>query len=72
MIDDIKWKDKAYQILGMLQDIAPDSNAQNICTKLYNDASMSSMHDKSLLLIMTNLLYDGLAYGNWPWIVYKP
>lgn len=55
----------AYKLLGILQDLAPDQESQRLCTKYY-EAFENDQRDQDEK--MAAALYDGLAYGNWPWI----
>lgn len=62
------YKQGAYNVLGILQGLAPNGKAQEKCATAYRDAEKDSRGDDKLFLqTMTGLLYDGLAYGNWPW-----
>lgn len=63
----INYQDGAYKILGILQDIAPNGEAQNDCTNAYNEILKIATDDKEILLRMAGMLYDGLAFGNYPW-----
>lgn len=58
----------AYAILGILQDLAPNAEAQEKCAEVFREAERD-FTDKGLLTYMTGLLYDGLRYGNYPWVV---
>ncbi len=68
----INYYENAYKILAILQDIAPNLNAQEDCSKAFKDSQQDSENDKEFLLRVTGILYDGLSYGNWPWIKYNP
>ena len=54
-----------YTILSILQHIAPDKAAQDACTLMFLQAKGPSKHQDT---VMAGALYDGLAYGNWPWV----
>lgn len=61
----------AYRILEMLQEKAPNGKAQEICVDVYRNIQTSVGFDKDEAdRQMVGILYDGLAYGNWPWIVF--
>lgn len=53
----------AYKILGILQHIAPNKDAQNSCTRVFNGLPEGLERDKG----MACALVDGYLYGNWPW-----
>lgn len=55
----------AYKILGILHHIAPDQNAQNICTRMFNGVPEGKERDKAMACALT----DGYLYGNWPWVI---
>jgi len=54
----------AYELLGILQYYAPNTEAQRICTELYNGTPQESQ-----VKILINALADGTNYGNWPWVI---
>ena len=54
----------AYKILGILHHIAPNKDAQNICTRAFNSVPSGVEQDK----MMSCALTDGYLYGNWPWV----
>jgi hypothetical protein len=54
-----------YKVLGMLQQIAPDKEAQDACTLLFHRYNGPCKEQDQA---MVAALYDGLAYGNWPWV----
>jgi hypothetical protein len=57
----------AYKILGILHHIAPNGEAQNICTRMFNSIPDGFERDK----VMSCALTDGYLYGNWPWELEK-
>jgi hypothetical protein len=62
-------KDKnARLLLEILQDHAPTGIEQEICSKLFREAQMAMDNTERIL---AGALYDGLAYGNWPWTYTK-
>lgn len=56
----------AERILEVLIDLAPDEHAKiglmGVATEVLSN---ETPHDS--LRIITGWLYDGVAYGNWPW-----
>lgn len=70
-----------YIILGVLLSHAPDRDAQAFMSKKYNEICglVSTDHEVEKVMtgeiekVMAGLLFDGLAFGNWPWTMqYKP
>jgi hypothetical protein len=57
----------AYKLLGILHHIAPDKEAQNVCTRIFNSVAPGVEQDKT----MCCALADGYLYGNWPWELVK-
>lgn len=53
----------AYKLLGILHHIAPNADAQNACTRMFNSYPQGLERDKG----MACALVDGYLYGNWPW-----
>lgn len=60
-------QEASYRLLGILQEYAPNGKAQERCADIYNEAKRSGATEKDLARTMTGAIYDGLAYGNWPW-----
>ncbi len=58
---------RAYRLLGILKEHAPNGAAQEACTNLYHKVSMDGGSDLDLEKAMAGALTDGLNYGNWPW-----
>jgi len=56
----------SYKLLGIIQEYAPAGSAQQKITKEYNLAKLE-LDEKDLARNMAGILYDGLAYNNWPW-----
>jgi hypothetical protein len=48
-----------------LQSYAPDGKAQEKCSKIYNGV----IEDSDKVRVMLYAIFDGMNYGNWPWIV---
>lgn len=57
----------AYKLLGILHHIAPDGEAQNVCTQIFNSYQSGPEQDKAMCLALA----DGYLYGNWPWVIAK-
>lgn len=57
-------RQQAYQILGIVQEYAPNLDAQNRVSALFNTSEASGGDP---LVTMANVLADGLNHGNWPW-----
>lgn len=60
----------AYQLLGILQKYAPNSDAQVLCTKFYRDMVADGFSAADMVKAQAGAIMDGLENGNWPWIVY--
>ncbi len=58
-------KDKnARKLLEILLTHAPTEVERRLCEKLLRDTALSGSNPE---LVLAGTLYDGLAYGNWPW-----
>lgn len=57
----------SYRLLGMLQEEAPDAQAQSTCAAVYNQAVHDGNTEERLKAIMSGLLFSGYSTGNWPW-----
>lgn len=55
----------AYALLGIIQSHAPDLKAQEQVSQTYNNVLREA--SVTLEVYMAGMLYDGLAFGNWPW-----
>lgn len=60
----------AYELLTLLQAYAPNGEAQDICSRMYNSLIKSGMAWYMIVSTMLGSLSDGLRYGNWPWTDY--
>jgi hypothetical protein len=58
----------SYKLLGVLLSEAPDAAAQDVCTRMYNDAIAEGNTEHQMKCIMSTALVDGYRSGNWPWI----
>lgn len=69
--------DKAYrdsiQALAILaHSLGENGRKQNALINAIHEIEMNdrnSMHNKERIKSIVGMFYDGLAYGNWPWIV---
>lgn len=59
--------DRAYTLLGVLLDHAPDRGAQEIVTSIYHDMQCDHVTPRDMEVQLVGAIYDGLRYGNWPW-----
>lgn len=59
----------AYRLLTCLQAYAPDGDAQQICTDMLHDMEHLKESDEMIELGLVGAIYDGLRYGNWPWVL---
>jgi hypothetical protein len=62
-------KEHAQKLLGIIQSFAPNGAAQEVAAQVYREADAKFPTDLELVRAMTNVLADGLNYGNWPWNV---
>lgn len=53
-----------YELLGIAQKIAPTGVEQAALAKHYNAMAGEPIKERFTRLI--GVIYDGLAYGNWP------
>jgi len=59
---------KAYILLGVLLQHAPNASAQAKCSALYNQLQADGFHAVGLERILARILVDGLDHDSWPWI----
>lgn len=62
-----EYRKTIYDLLSILQAFAPDADAQQKVTEMYNKIIQSNGYTKPAVRYMTNALYYGLTHGNWPW-----
>lgn len=67
MISDTVHRAAALDVRRILDLYAPNEAAKLKVDRIYSDYYRSVTSDH-LARAMTGMLYDGLAYGNWPWI----
>lgn len=60
-------RDKIQQLLMILQDHAPNGDAQFKCAELLNTVQKNGADLEAQEAMLVYALADGLAYGNWPW-----
>jgi len=59
---------RAYTLLGVLLDYAPNGVAQAIATVRYNEMKADPhMMAADIEVTLASMIVDGLRYGNWPW-----
>ena len=58
--------EKMQHILAVLQEYAPTGTWQQRCADLGTEDTPEEQ-----LKRLVGTLYDGLAYGNWPWTDYR-
>jgi len=56
----------SYKLLSILLELAPNPEAQAKATQFYNNTGPVE-DDLERSRRMAGVIYDGLAYGNWPW-----
>lgn len=62
--------EQQLRIVQTLQELAPNGEAQEKVTRLYHDlqGTYGIGNNHQVLKALVGRLYDGLAYGNWPWL----
>jgi len=61
--------EKSYQVLGMCQSLCPTGKEQAAFARAYNDMRKDAdVSEAELIKTLIGKLYDGLAYGNWPYM----
>lgn len=58
----------SYRLLSVLQDYAPNGQAQEVCSQMYNKAIDDAASKEELDSMLATMLSDGLNHGNWPWV----
>jgi hypothetical protein len=53
--------------IQLAMKIAPDSIARNGFIKMVTTMERGGETKKSIVKTLIGTMYDGLAYGNWPW-----
>jgi hypothetical protein len=66
-MSDTNDRNTAQTALALLQGYAPNGKAQQECSDMYNQLLKDGASPKHVARRMVGALYDGLAYGNWPW-----
>lgn len=56
-----------YALLGILQQHAPNSEAQQKCAELYNQMFADGATTAEIEKHLIGILHVGLTTGNWPW-----
>lgn len=60
-----------YRLLGILQEFAPNGEAQQRCTDVVHKLQQEGASAGALQLWLINTLQEGITYGNWPWALRK-
>lgn len=58
---------QARKVKELIDQHAPTADDAAIADKNYLDMKRAEQDGDKFLLTMAGVLYDGLAYGNWPW-----
>ena len=58
--------EKAYKMLGVCQEHCPTGKEQAAFARAYNDMRSEGTEEPEMIKFLVGMLYDGLAYGNWP------
>lgn len=60
-------KQNAYQLLGIVQDHAPNAKAQEKIATIYRNMIAAGESIERVELELAQILVDGLKHDNWPW-----
>lgn len=52
----------------VLKSYAPNPSAIEACQHFTNKSQTTQ---QEIILELTSAIYDGLAYGNWPWMIHN-
>lgn len=62
---------REYQLLTLLQDYAPDAEAQQKCSEIYWELQKDNGYESPKTeRALIGILHDGVAHANWPWTDY--
>ncbi len=64
----VESQSRESRLLGILQEHAPNSDAQQKCTELVQRMQRDQMPGFKIEEALAGALLDGLRNGNWPWI----
>ena len=64
--------EQQQRVVSTLVELAPDGPAQEKIVDLYRELrrEYGIGNNHQVLKALVGILYDGLAYGNWPWLEY--
>jgi hypothetical protein len=65
---EVKVEGHGYLLLGVMQDYAPNTEAQKIAAAHLKKMQSGGATEKEIDLAMAGALLDGLRHGNWPWV----
>jgi len=61
---------KSYVLLKVLLEYAPNSYAQRRIVENYHLMINDKLSQTDIEKELAGTIYNGLAYGNWPWMPY--
>ncbi len=59
-------KENINKLMDVLDSYADTPEAKQ-CVKYFKDDNQTTLTEQTLELV--NAIHDGLAYGNWPWVI---
>jgi hypothetical protein len=65
---------KAIRLYNILSEYAPSQKERDVVTRFYQGvlrthaASKIEIYSREVEIALTSAIYDGLVYGNWPWV----
>lgn len=65
----MKLNDNHQKLVNLIKSHAPDLESQKLVFSRYQEMHREFTNDHELELRLAGMLYDGLAYGNWPWLL---
>lgn len=63
-----EYREICHELLGILQKFAPTGKEQHKCSEEYNNLVKELGYSRELVRSLVGTIYDGVAYGNWPWL----
>lgn len=60
---------RPYSLLSILLHYAPDNQAQQHVSTIYNKMWEDNLSATEIENQLITALHDGIAYGNWPWVI---
>lgn len=61
-------KERIEALYNVLASYAPNEQSRDACLSLKHIGGLS---DDYIVRGLISAIYDGLAYGNWPWVIAK-